>query len=276
MPNFSNKPPIALTIAGSDSGGGAGIQADLKAFSANGVYGASVITAVTAQNTTSLSHVHAVPIDVVTAQILAVLNDLDVRAIKIGMLFSAELIIAVAQALKDFTGSIVLDPVMVSKSGNALLQPDAVAALKEVLIPRADIVTPNYPEAMVLLGLASNTHIKPEDLSSFAHDLLTLGAKNILLKGGHGTDTTCTDVLLGLDVPEPINLTSTRVPTKNTHGTGCTYSSSIAAYLANGITMAEAVSLSHNYLHNAILCADQLDVGHGHGPVHHFYHWWKQ
>lgn len=276
MPNSCYKPPIALTIAGSDSGGGAGIQADLKAFSANGAYGASVVTAVTAQNTTSLSHVHAIPIDIVKAQITAVLDDLDVRAIKIGMLFSSELIFAVAEALKDYKGNIVLDPVMISKSGNALLQHEAVAALKEILIPRANILTPNYPEALVLLGLPPNTLIEESTLFTLASDLLSLGAKHTLLKGGHGVDDTCTDVLVGSDVSSNIKLTSKRVLTKNTHGTGCTYSASIAAYLAKGCSMGEAVERSHAYLHKAIVFADKLNVGKGHGPVHHFHHWWEQ
>ncbi|GAC16545.1 hydroxymethylpyrimidine/phosphomethylpyrimidine kinase [Aliiglaciecola lipolytica E3] len=276
MPNSSYKPSIALTIAGSDSGGGAGIQADLKAFSANGVYGASVITAVTAQNTQSLTHVHAIPIDVVKAQISAVLDDLDVHAIKIGMLFSSDLIAAVSDALKGYRGQIVLDPVMISKTGNALLQEEAVDALKELLIPQADLLTPNYPEAMVLLGLSPDTDLEECKLSAFATELLALGSKHVLLKGGHGTGDTCTDVLVGNNSQLPTTLSAPRISTKNTHGTGCTYSSSIAAWLAKGATVKKAVEESHAYLHQAIHFADNLRVGRGQGPVHHFHQWWEQ
>jgi hydroxymethylpyrimidine/phosphomethylpyrimidine kinase len=267
--------PIALTIAGSDSGGGAGIQADLKAFSANGVYGASVITAVTAQNTQTVTAVHAIPIDIVTAQISAVLNDLNVQAIKIGMLFSSELVLAVAEALKDYQGFVVLDPVMIAKSGDTLLQEDAVNALKTKLIPRVDLLTPNFPEAKVLLGLSPQHLVDEDNLKSHALDLLQLGPKYVLLKGGHGNSDTCTDILVAKDKTS-ITLHSSRVATKNTHGTGCTYSSSIAAWLAKGASMSHAVEQSHAYLHRAIECADQLQVGQGHGPVHHFHNIWDQ
>lgn len=258
---------IALTIAGSDSGGGAGIQADLKAFSAHGVYGASVITAITAQNTQAVTAVHAVPIDVVRAQIDAVLSDLDVDAIKIGMLFSPDLIQTVANGLADFEGPVVLDPVMIAKSGDALLQDEAVAALTEILLPRADLVTPNLPEATRLTGV--NAEADPKAAAA-AH--LALGAKAVLIKGGHGAGDICHDLLIangaehGFEAP--------RIDTGNTHGTGCTYSSSIAAGLAKGLGMAEAVATAHTYLHTAIKAADGLKVGHGHGPVHHFHEVW--
>ncbi|MCV2402485.1 bifunctional hydroxymethylpyrimidine kinase/phosphomethylpyrimidine kinase [Marinomonas sp. C2222] len=271
----SKATPIALTIAGSDSGGGAGIQADLKAFSANGVYGASVITAVTAQNTQAVTAVHAIPIDVVSAQISAVLSDLNVQAIKIGMLFSSELVEAVVQALKDFQGLVVLDPVMIAKSGDALLQEEAVNALKTKLIPHVDLLTPNYPEAQVLLGRSPNESFDEKQLATYATELLKLGSKQVLLKGGHGESETCTDVLVGHD-EAPLVLQAQRINTKNTHGTGCTYSSSIAAWLAKGESMAKAVEESHRYLHRAIENSDQLDIGHGHGPVHHFHNLWAQ
>ncbi|MDB4838073.1 bifunctional hydroxymethylpyrimidine kinase/phosphomethylpyrimidine kinase [Marinomonas sp.] len=267
--------PIALTIAGSDSGGGAGIQADLKAFSANGVYGASVITAVTAQNTQAVTAVHAIPIDVVTEQLSAVLQDLNIQAIKIGMLFSDQLVEAVANALKDFQGFVVLDPVMIAKSGDVLLQEDAVNALKTKLIPHVDLLTPNFPEAQVLLGLSSQEAFNKEHLQSYAVDLLKLGSKHVLLKGGHGEGDICTDILVGPN-DAPLILQAKRIATNNTHGTGCTYSSSIAAWLAKGASLCTAVEQSHAYLHQAIQSADQLQVGHGHGPVHHFHNLWHQ
>ncbi|MEM9138951.1 MAG: bifunctional hydroxymethylpyrimidine kinase/phosphomethylpyrimidine kinase [Pseudomonadota bacterium] len=258
---------IALTIAGSDSGGGAGIQADLKAFSALGVYGASVITAVTAQNTQAVTAVHAIPVDVVGAQITAVLSDLDVAAVKIGMLFSPELIRTVADGLAGFTGPVVLDPVMIAKSGDALLQDEAVAALAEILLPRADLVTPNLPEAARLTGVDAET-----DPEGAAAALAGLGARAMLIKGGHGAGSVCRDLLVadgGRQVFE-----APRIATGNTHGTGCTYSSAIAAELAKGMGLADAVAAAHAYLHAAIKAADGLTVGHGHGPVHHFHGVW--
>lgn len=275
MSTFSKKTPIALTIAGSDSGGGAGIQADLKTFSAHGVYGASVVTAVTAQNTQTVTAIHAIPIDIVTAQIVAVLNDLNVHTIKIGMLFSASLVDAVANALKDFRGLVVLDPVMIAKSGDTLLQEDAINALKKNLIPRVDLLTPNYPEAQILLGLSPEKALDENQLPQYAKRLLSLGAKHVLLKGGHGEGKVCTDILVSYN-DEPKTFQASRIATKNTHGTGCTYSSSIAARLAKGESMAKAIEMSHAYLHRAIQCADQLNIGQGHGPVHHFHNLWPQ
>ncbi|KNG93287.1 bifunctional hydroxymethylpyrimidine kinase/phosphomethylpyrimidine kinase [Pseudaestuariivita atlantica] len=258
-------PPIALTIAGSDSGGGAGIQADLKAFSARGVYGASVITAITAQNTQAVTAVHAVPVDVVAAQIDAVLSDLDVAAVKIGMLFSPELVDVVARGLEGFGGTVVLDPVMIAKSGDALLQDEAVAALVERMVPRADLITPNLPEAARLLGDAEVT-------GDTGERLLALGPKAVLIKGGHGEGDVCEDVLLGPDGPR--RFAAPRIDTRNTHGTGCSYSSAIAAECAKGQDMAGAVEAAHGWLHGAIRAADGLRVGHGHGPVHHFHELW--
>ncbi|WP_420863669.1 bifunctional hydroxymethylpyrimidine kinase/phosphomethylpyrimidine kinase [Algirhabdus cladophorae] len=263
--------PIALTIAGSDSGGGAGIQADLKAFSANGAYGASVVTAITAQNTKEVSAVHAVPVDIVSAQIKAVLDDLDVDAIKIGMLFSPELIEAVAQGLAGFTGPIILDPVMVAKSGDALLQSEAVAGLIDQMLPLATVLTPNLPEAALLLDQPP----AKTDAEAVAQGqaLLTMGPRAVLLKGGHAEGDTCTDFLLTADAP-PFALPAPRVQTQNTHGTGCTYSASIAALMAKGLDLPTAVQQAHSYLHQAILQADTLQIGSGHGPVHHFHaHW---
>lgn len=264
--------PIALTIAGSDSGGGAGIQADLKAFSALGVYGASVITAITAQNTQAVTAVHDIPIDVVAAQLDAVLSDLNVRAIKIGMLSSPAIIETVAGRLEATDIPLVLDPVMVAKSGARLLQPEALAALQEKLVPLATIVTPNLPEAADLTG-TSETEDELE-LSRQAEALLAMGAGSVLMKGGHASGDVCTDVLYQPGHPT-VELTSQRVHTKNTHGTGCTYSASIAAGLAKQMELGEAVHEAHRYLSGAILAADSLDVGSGHGPVHHFHELWS-
>ncbi|KMW59461.1 Hydroxymethylpyrimidine phosphate kinase ThiD [Candidatus Rhodobacter oscarellae] len=262
---------IALTIAGSDSGGGAGIQADLKAFSALGVYGASVITAVTAQNTKAVTAVHGIPLDVVTAQIEAVLSDLDVAAVKIGMLATSEIIHTVAEALAGYDGPVVLDPVMIAKSGDALLAEEAVATLREVLLPRATVLTPNLPEAGVLLG--EPQAMSREEMLRQGAALGAMGARAILMKGGHGAGETCHDVLIsgGEVVAE---FSAPRLATKNTHGTGCTLSSSIAAGLAKGLSLEAAVGEAHDYLQGAIGAADGLGVGAGHGPVHHFHRVW--
>jgi len=256
----------ALTIAGSDSGGGAGIQADLKAFSALGVYGSSVITAVTAQNTKAVTAVAAIEPDVISAQIDAVLDDIDIGAIKIGMLFSAEIIQTVADHLASYSGPIVLDPVMIAKSGDALLQDDAVAALIDCLLPRATVVTPNLPE------LARLADSKSDPLAQ-AEALLSSGANAILIKGGHAEGETCVDQLVQSD-EEPLFLSKPRLDTPNTHGTGCTLSSAIAAELAKGNSLKDATRAAHGYLHTAIARADALGVSGGHGPVHHFHAVW--
>ncbi len=263
--------PIALTIAGSDSGGGAGIQADLKAMSALGVFGASVITAVTAQNTQAVTAVHGIPLDIVAAQIEAVLADLHVRAIKIGMLATPEIIRSVANAIAGFDGPIVLDPVMIAKSGDALLADEAVQTLREVLLPCATVLTPNLPEAARLLGQpAAET---PEDMIEQGRALCALGAKSVLMKGGHGAGDVCHDLLVD-GAGRMAEFKALRQETKNTHGTGCTLSSSIAAGLARGLLLEEAVAQAHDYLQGAISKADDLSVGHGHGPVHHFHRVW--
>ena len=263
--------PIALTIAGSDSGGGAGIQADLKAMSALGVYGASVITAVTAQNTRAVTAVEGISLDVIAAQIDAVLDDLEVGAIKIGMLATPDIIETVARALQRYDGPVVLDPVMVAKSGDALLQDDAVATLRTVLLPCATILTPNLPEAARLLGAAEAAD--QGEMIAQGRALAALGAEAVLMKGGHGTDVVCTDVLLDTETVLA-ELTAPRVNTKNTHGTGCTLSSAIAAGLAKGLCPVDAVTEAHSYLQGAIRAADRLTIGSGHGPVHHFHEVW--
>lgn len=254
----------ALTIAGSDSGGGAGIQADLKSFSAMGVYGASVITAITAQNTQAVTAIHPVPDDVVAAQTRAVLDDINIHAVKIGMLGTPSLIKAVATALHDYTGPIVLDPVMVAKSGDTLLADTAIDALKTHLIPRATLLTPNLPEAAKLVGAGTR--------ADQSKRLLDLGAQAVLMKGGHADGATCVDALVtGAATQE---FAAPRVATRNTHGTGCSFSSAIAACLAQGLTIDDAVARAHSWLHQAIMQADTLAVGHGHGPVHHFHALW--
>ena len=260
--------PVALTIAGSDSGGGAGIQADLKSFASFGVYGTSVITAVTAQNTVSVTAVEEIGPSSITAQIRAVLEDFPVGAVKVGMLGSAATIRVVARELAGFDKPVVLDPVMVAKSGDALLREDAVSALVEELVPIASVLTPNLPEAARLLGGGPIGGL--EEMKERGMALLGLGPGAVLMKGGHASGDVCHDVLVTRE-DEPLVLTSRRVRTRHTHGTGCTLSSAIAAGLARGRKLPAAVEAAHAYLRNAIRRADDLDLGSGHGPVHHYY-----
>lgn len=262
---------IALTIAGSDSGGGAGIQADLKAFSALGTFGTSVITAVTAQNTQAVTAVHPIPLDVVRAQIEAVLSDMNVGAIKIGMLATPDIIHTVAEAIADFSGPVVLDTVMVAKSGDSLLAEDAVMTLRDVLVPRATVITPNLPEAAALLK--EDAADSEERVVAQGQALCAVGAQAVLMKGGHAQGDICHDYLMTYE-GVALELTAPRKHTKNTHGTGCTLSSSIAAGLAKGLPLTEAVQEAHSYLQGAIAAADDLNVGHGHGPLHHFHRVW--
>lgn len=267
----ASRTSIALTIAGSDSGGGAGVQADLKAMSANGAYGASVITAITAQNTKAVTAVHEVPADIVGAQIDAVLSDLDVGAIKLGMLFSPRIIEIVAKRLADFGGPIVTDPVMIAKSGDALLQDAAVDALTRKILPLSTLLTPNLPEAARLLGQADAR--TPREMVAHGQQLLEMGPRAVLMKGGHAECGVCTDVLVTADGVSA-TLTAPRVDTRNTHGTGCTYSAAIATQLAHGKPLRVAVETAHRYLQKAIAAADDLRIGRGHGPVHHFHGQW--
>jgi len=262
---------IAVTIAGSDSGGGAGIQADLKTFSALGVYGASVVTAITAQNTQGVSAIHDVPAHVIGAQIDAVFSDLAVNAVKIGMLSVPAAIATVAAGLERWRQTlIVLDPVMIATSGDRLLAPDAVAVLKRELIPRALVVTPNLHEAAALTGLALAQN--EDEMRTQAHALLAIGAKAVLIKGGHAQSADATDLLV---TPSAVaRFTAEKIDTKNTHGTGCTLSSAIAAGLAKGQRLDAAVADAKAYVTAAIAAADELDIGRGHGPVHHFHAWW--
>jgi hydroxymethylpyrimidine/phosphomethylpyrimidine kinase len=263
--------PIAVTIAGSDSSGGAGIQADLKTFSALGVYGASVITALTAQNTTGVAAVHAVPPDFIAAQMDAVFSDLAAGAVKIGMLGDADIVAAVAAGLdRHGQTNVVLDPVMVASSGRRLLAPDAVDALRTELLPRALVIAPNLPEAAVLL----DTDEAKDEASMLrqARRLIALGANAVLMKGGHAGGAESVDLLV--TATASIRVTSERIVTRNTHGTGCTLSAAIAAGLAKGLGLPDALREAKAYTTAAIAAADRLAVGGGPGPLHHFHHWW--
>jgi hydroxymethylpyrimidine/phosphomethylpyrimidine kinase len=260
----------ALTIAGSDSGGGAGIQADLKTFSALGVYGASVVTAITAQNTRAVAAIEEVSPALVAAQIEAVLGDIAIGAIKVGMLFSPATVAAVAGALDCTDAPVVLDPVMIAKSGDALLTPPAVVALVDEMLPRATVLTPNLPEAASLLG--EDEAATPDEMTAQGRRLTALGPRAVLMKGGHGRGATCTDLLVTGD--DVIRLDAPRLATRNTHGTGCSLSSAIAAGLARGLPLPAAVREAHAWLHAAIRAADRLTVGSGRGPVHHFHKLW--
>jgi hydroxymethylpyrimidine/phosphomethylpyrimidine kinase len=263
---------IAVTIAGSDSSGGAGIQADLKTFAALGVYGASVITALTAQNTQAVTAIHDVLADFIAAQIDAVFSDLDVGAVKIGMLSQSAAIEVVARGLaRHRARNIVLDPVMVASSGDRLLAPAAIAVLRSELIPHALVVTPNLLEAAALTG-ASLAHNERE-MEVQAREILSLGARTVLIKGGHSDGEEAVDLLIGQG--EVVRLSAKRIATKNTHGTGCTLSSAIAAGLAKGLDVIAATQAAKAYVTAAIAGADRLRVGHGHGPLHHFYQQWS-
>jgi hydroxymethylpyrimidine/phosphomethylpyrimidine kinase len=262
---------IALTIAGSDSSGGAGIQADLKTFAALGVYGASAITALTAQNTQGVAGIHDVPPDFIVAQIDAVFADLEVGAVKIGMLSQSAAIVALAQALdRHKAQNIVLDPVMIAASGARLLADDAIATLKKELIPRALLITPNLPEAAALTG--ARIAKTEADMAAQAQQLLAAGARNVLMKGGHGDGPESVDLLIGPNLN--VRLAAPRHPSRNTHGTGCTLSSAVAAGFAKGLDLTAAVRAAKDYVTAAIAAADKLAIGHGHGPLHHFHaHW---
>lgn len=257
----------ALTIAGSDPSGGAGIQADLKTFSALGVYGATAITAVTVQNTQSVKYVHKLPPQVVYDQIVAVMEDVTVDAVKIGMVNDAETLDAIVRALTAYRPKfLVVDPVMVSTSGCALMQPDALAIMKERLLPMVDLVTPNLPEAWTLAGTDTS-------VDDAAQAILRLGVKALLIKGGHAEGNTKTDYLYiykGEGVKR-VELTAETIDTPNTHGTGCTLSSAIAALLARGCGLEDAVRQAKEYLTEALKAGADVHVGHGHGPVCHFY-----
>lgn len=262
-----------LSIAGSDPSGGAGIQADLKAFSARGAFGMAALTALTAQNTQGVSAVELLPPEFVAAQIRAIFADVRVDAIKIGMIATASIASAVAEALAPHRGiPVVLDPVMIAKGGAALLDPQAVETLKEKLLPLATLVTPNLPEAAALTGLpeAADRHGMTEQ----AHALLALGPAAVLVKGGHLGGETSPDILV--EAGRETWFEAERTDTKNTHGTGCSLSSAIAAELAKGLPPAEAVARAKAWLAEAVACSGALSVGSGHGPVHHFHALWDR
>jgi len=267
---MSMRIPNVLSIAGSDPSGGAGIQADLKTFAALGVYGMAAISGLTAQNTRGVSAIQPLPAAFVAAQIDAVFEDIRVDAVKLGMLGEADVVTAVADCLRRWQPPvIVLDPVMLAKSGAALLAESAVESLRRQLLPLATIITPNLPEAGALLGVPA-----PADLPAMrqaARALHALGPAWVLLKGGHLPGEDCTDLLH--DGREFVEFPGRRIPTAHTHGTGCTLSAAIAAGLARGLAMPRAVAQAKAYLTAAIAAADSLDVGHGHGPVQHFHAW---
>jgi len=266
MRNEPQRYTRVLSIAGSDSGGGAGIQADLKTFAALGCYGMTAITALTAQNTLGVSGIHGVPPEMLKAQLSAVLDDIGVDAVKIGMLHAPEIVRTVAWALRHYgVKQVVLDPVMVATSGDRLIAPDTVQVLVDELFPLATVVTPNLDEAALLLG---RPIADAGELEAAARDLLALGAQAVLLKGGHLPGDEVADLLVSGDGPAQ-RLASPRIASRNTHGTGCTLSSAIAAYLALGKPLGQAVAQARSYILQAIAEGADVYTGAGHGPLNH-------
>ena len=263
-----------LTIAGSDPSGGAGLQADLKTFAACGCYGASAVVAVVDENTVGVTGIHPIPVDFVTGQIRSVLDDIGADAIKIGMLHSSKLIHAVRDTIARYPiKNIVLDPVMVATSGDPLLEPDAVATLRDELMPHVRIITPNIREAELLLGEKIESQ---ESLPDTARRLSELcGGVSVLLKAGHLRDPELTDVFYNAESGRHIILRSRRCDTANTHGTGCTLSSAFAAFLAHGNDLDRAARLAKDYITAAIEAGAEYTIGHGNGPVHHFHAFWQ-
>ena len=254
-----------MSIAGSDSSGGAGIQADLKTFAAFGVYGTSVVTAITAQNTQGVTGMLEIPKDLVQAQIDAVISDIGADAVKTGMLSSVELITLVADTIKSLNlKNVVVDPVMIAKGGDRLLREDAIETLRTKLLPIATIITPNIPEAETLTGI---TISNLEDSSSAAKMIVDMGVTSVIVKGGHLIDNEAIDIFY--DGKNFREFRSPRIETKNTHGTGCTFSSAIAAGLARGIELTDAIGKAKEYVTEAI--RTNLNIGHGHGPLNHLY-----
>ena len=264
--------PNVLAIAGSDPSGGAGIQADIKAISANGGYAMAAITALTAQNTLGVNRVELVDPAVVVAQIASVLDDIRVDAVKIGMMGTAPITKSVADALANFQGWVVFDPVMVAKGGDRLLAPEAVSALREYLLPLCSVLTPNLPEAADLLDCSEARN--RDEMEFQARALIDLGARSVLLKGGHLQSDDCPDLLMGKD-GEKHWLIAPRINTRNTHGTGCTLSSALATQLALTGDILQACKTAKSYISRAIAAADGLSVGHGHGPTDHFPMLWR-
>ena len=260
---------LVLTIAGSDSGGGAGIQADIKSISANGCFAASAITAITAQNTLGVNAVEGLSIEIIEGQIDAVLSDIGADSIKIGMLHSAEVVQCVARMLRKYNiKDVVLDPVMVSTSGHRLIEESAIEVLKAELMPMARVITPNIPEAEILLGEAIS---KQGDLPAAARRLAEQYGVSVLLKAGHLVNDELIDIFYNHETEEVVELSARRIDTRNTHGTGCTLSSAFAAQLAKGLSLTEAARAAKHYINQAIIHGAHQEIGHGHGPVAHFY-----
>ena len=272
--NQNKSYPIVLSIAGSDSSGGAGIQADLKAFSALGVYGATAITAITAQNTQGVNSQFALPPQMVYDQITAVIDDLNLSIVKIGMLSNVEIVNAVADALSNYDVKIVLDPVIVSTSGHRLLSVEAQDVIKERLLPMCEIVTPNIPEMETLANMPVSSFEEKEKAANY---LLSLGSKSVLLKGGHEDGEIKKDYLFfngqqsTVNGQQSLSFVSETILTKNVHGTGCTLSSAIAAFMARGLALEDAVREAKLYVTEAIRTGADVKIGHGFGPVNHFF-----
>ncbi|MBQ8761147.1 MAG: bifunctional hydroxymethylpyrimidine kinase/phosphomethylpyrimidine kinase [Bacteroidales bacterium] len=267
--------PIVLSIAGSDSSGGAGIQADLKTFSALGVYGATAITAITAQNTLGVKSQFALNPKMVYEQIVAVMEDLNPSVVKIGMLSNEKIVEAVAEALSHYKLKIILDPVIVSSSGHRLLSLEAQETIKERLLPMSELITPNIPEMIALTGMPVSTFEEKEKAADY---LLNLGAKSVLLKGGHEEGDVKTDFLFykgqqSTDNSQQtfLSFSSETIQTNNIHGTGCTLSSAIAAFVARGLSLEDSISEAKKYVTEAIRNAADIRIGHGFGPVNHFF-----
>ena len=259
-----------LSIAGSDSGGGAGIQADIKTISACGCYAATAITAITVQNTLGVQAVHAVPTEILRGQIDAVLSDIGADAVKIGMLHSSEVVSLVREMLIRFkAGNIVLDPVMVSTSGHRLIEEDAIASLRTELLPLARVITPNIPEAEILLGGRKLSF--QSELPDAARELAESSGASVLLKAGHLSEDDLSDIFYDLEDGKCYSLTSKRIHTKNTHGTGCTMSSAFASMLAKGMSLPDAAKAAKDFINEAILSGKDYEIGHGFGPVNHLY-----
>lgn len=260
--------PVVLTIAGSDSSGGAGIQADLKTMSAIGVFGTSAITAITAQNTCEVRAIQGIAPDIVRQQIEAVLDDLPCHTVKLGMLYARPTIEAIADCLAHYPlDHIVLDPVMVSTSGCRLIEEEAIEAVKSLLLPRATLVTPNIPEAEILSGLPVTNE---REMELAARRLFQIGCRAVLIKGGHLEGDESYDLLFTPQA-DPVRYTSPRIATRNTHGTGCTFSSAIASYLALGRDLPDAVAAAKTYLTRALEAGADVTIGHGHGAVNHLF-----
>ena len=266
---------IVLTIAGSDSGGGAGVQADIKTISACGCYAASAITAVTVQNTLGVNAVSAVPVDILEGQIDAVLSDIGADAVKIGMLHSSEVVRCVRKMLDKYNvKNVVLDPVMVSTSGHRLIEEEAIASLVSDLLPRARVITPNIPEAEILLG--GEQLALQKDLPDAARRLSDKCGASVLLKAGHLTEEKLVDIFYDVEDGKVYELPSARIHTRNTHGTGCTLSSAFASMLAKGMSLPDAAAAAKDYINEAIIAGAEYEIGHGFGPVKHFYKIWDE